>query len=426
MLLLWDETLGRAAMTDSDSYAVKPYPPPVGFRAHLLLGLHRALEAGLHAERRLEPWFRGALNRAFREPVAGLLQYLINRGRPNEGLGLAEERIDPDEPASLASVTEAFGSYMKRAYSPGSFERGGNTKTHGIVRAEIIIRDGLPAQLRHGVFATSRSFPAYIRYSGPGPNLPPDIKDVGFGSMTIKLMDVPGPKLMDDERFTQDFLAVSTPSFVTPNTRENAKLQWWSFRAMPVFYFLNPFDTHLLDFFMQALWNETLHNPLGTRYWSCVPYLLGEGRAMMYSFAPRSKVVTHIPGAPFGQIPPNYLRDNMAATLAQQDVEFDFLVQVQTDPHLMPIENASVRWPEKLSPFIPAATIRIPRQRIDTPAHVALAKVLSLNPWHCLPEHRPLGNQNRARRQMYYELSRLRQERNQTPHIEPTGDELDP
>jgi hypothetical protein len=112
------------------------------------------------------------------------------------------------------------------------------------------------------------------------------------------------------------------------------------------------------------------------------------------------------------------------ATLARQDVEFDLLVQVQTDPHLMPIENAAVRWPEKVSPFVPAATIHIPRQKFDTPAHVALGKRLSLNPWHCLPEHRPLGNQSRARRRMYMELSRLRQSRNQTPHEEPTGNEL--
>ena len=69
-----------------------------------------------------------------------------------------------------------------------------------------------------------------MRFSGPGPDLPEDIKDVGFGSMTIKLMDVPGPKLMDDEKHTQDLLCVSTPSFVTPNTRENAKLQLWSFQ----------------------------------------------------------------------------------------------------------------------------------------------------------------------------------------------------
>jgi hypothetical protein len=412
-------------MSDDNSYEVVPYPPPAGLWDRTLLALHQALEAFLHFERRLEPFFRGAFNAALREPSAALLQYLINRKRPNEGLKLAEERIDPDEPASLASITAAFGGYMKRAYQPGNFQRGGNTKTHGIVRAEFIVRDGLPAHLRHGVFATPRTYPAFVRYSGPGPNLPPDIKDVGFGSMTMKLMDVPGPKLMEDEKFTQDFLCVSTPSFVTPNTRENAKLQNWSFRALPVFYFLNPLDSHFLDFLMQGLWNETLYNPLGTRYWSCVPYLLGEGQAMMYSFVPRSKVITHIPGVPFGTVPPNYLHDNMAATLAQQDVDFDLMVQVQTDPHLMPIENASVRWPEKVSPFIAVGTVHIPRQNIDTPAHVAFAKVLSLNPWHCLPEHRPLGNQNRARREMYWQLSQLRQARNGTPHIEPTGHELD-
>ena len=90
----------------------------------------------------------------------------------------------------------------------------------------------------------------------------------------------------------------------------------------------------------------------------------------------------------------------------------------------MPIENASVRWPEKLSPFVPAATVRIPRQKFDTPAHAELGRRLSINPWHCLPEHRPLGNQSRARLRMYQELSRLRQNMNQTPHLEPTGDEV--
>ena len=48
---------------------------------------------------------------------------------------------------------------------------------------------------------------------------------------------------------------------------------------------------------------------------------------------------------------------------------------------------------------------------------------LSYHPWHCIAEHRPLGNQNRARRRMYWELRRLRQTMNGTPHLEPTGAE---
>lgn len=400
-----------------------PPAPTLGFWQPLLRALHRLLEKGLHFERRLEPFFRPAFNRALRKPLAGLIQYLINRRRADQGLALAEERIAPDEEASMQAIIASFDGYIQRTYRPGTAERGGNTKTHGILRAEVTIRDDLPEHMQRGIFKTPATFPAYVRFSGPGPNWPNDIQDVGFVSMSIKMMGVPGPKLLDDEKHTQDMLGVCTPTFVTPNTRENVKLQKWSFRDLPVFYFLNPFDSHLLDMLMQGLWNETQYNPLGSRYYSCVPYLLGEGQAMMYSFMPKSKVITGIPGVPFGHVPANYLRDNMVATLANDDVEFDIGLQLQTDPHRMPIENASVRWPERLSPFVPAATIRIPRQQFDTRAHVEFSKRLSMNPWHSLPEHRPLGNQNRARLWIYTRLSQLRQEMNMAPHFEPTGDE---
>jgi hypothetical protein len=254
--------------------------------------------------------------------------------------------------------------------------------------------------------------------------VPADIDDVGFTSMAVKLMDVPGAKLMEEEKHTQDLITVCTPTFVTPNTRENTKLQYWSLLEMPIYYFLNPKDPHLLDFLMQGLWNETQYNPLGQRYWSCVPYLLGEDQAMMYSFVPKTEVERKIPGLPFGTPPFNYLRENMIKTLNKKDVEFDLMIQLQTDPHRMPIENAAVRWPERLSPFIPAARVHIPKQQFTSEAQFAFAKRLKMNPWHCLPEHRPLGNQSRARLRMYYELSKFRQQMNQTSHLEPTGNEV--
>jgi hypothetical protein len=112
------------------------------------------------------------------------------------------------------------------------------------------------------------------------------------------------------------------------------------------------------------------------------------------------------------------------ATLAREDVELDIRLQLQTDPHLMPIENNAVLWPERLSPRISAATLRIPRQTFHSQAQMEFAKRLSYNPWHSIPEHRPLGNQSRARRRMYYELSQLRHTMNAVPHYEPTGDEV--
>ncbi len=385
--------------------------------------VHRTLEVGMHIERRLEPFFRPALNRIAREPVAGLVQRLKNRKRPDLGLGLAEEKVFDWEDDSLQAIIDEMREQMKLHFQPGAYERGGNTKTHGLVRATFTVNPGLPEHLRHGVFASERSYPAYIRFAGPGPDVPEDIRDVGFGSMSVKLMDVPGPKLMEDEKFTQDWPAVVTPTFVTPTSLENAKLQYWSTIDEALWYFLNPKDPHLLDFLMQGLWNETQYNPLGQRYYSCVPYLLGEGQAMLYSYKPLTEVRRKIPGVPFGRVPPNYLRDNLARTLRETDVEFDMLVQLQTDPHLMPIEDASVRWPEKLSPWIPVARIHIPQQDADNPAQLAFARKLKINPWHSLPEHRPLGNQSRARKRMYAELSAFRQQMNQVDHVEPTGRE---
>jgi hypothetical protein len=43
--------------------------------------------------------------------------------------------------------------------------------------------------------------------------------------------------------------------------------------------------------------------------------------------------------------------------------------------------------------------------------------------WHSLPEHRPLGNINRARRFAYDQLSKFRLMRNKLPRLEPDGRE---
>ena len=204
--------------------------------------------------------------------------------------------------------------------------------------------------------------------------------------------------------------------------RDNAQLQKESLKNASIFYFVNLHRPHLLDGIMQGLFIKTQSSPFEAPYFSCVPYLLGEGQAMQYSVWPKSRRRTPIPRLPL-RPPDDYLRLAMVQALAEGDVELELRLQLQTDPHLMPIENAGVLWPERLSPRVPVATLRIPRQTFDSPAQLDFAKRLSYNPWHCIAEHRPLGNQSRARRRMYYELSKLRHEMNAVPHYEPNGDE---
>jgi hypothetical protein len=373
-------------------------------------------------ERRFDSFFRPAFDALLRDPIALFTTGLINSKRRSEGLKIAEERPLPDEDAQVDSIIRSFQAQMRKLWKPGLFERGGNTKTHGIVRAEFIVHDGLPPHMRRGVFAQPRTFRAWVRFSGPGPYITPDIDDVGFMSISIKLLGVEGPKLMEEEKFTQDMFGVSTPTFVTPDVRANAKLQLRSLQNASILYFINPFDSHFGDLIMQGLWTKAQTSPFEAPYFSCVPYLMGEGQAMVYSVWPTTNTRTPIPRVPFRPAD-NYLRDAMVAALTAGDVDLDFRIQMQTDPHLMPIENAGVLWPERLSPRVSVATIHIPRQKFDSPAQLDFARRLSYNPWHCIAEHRPLGNQSRARRRMYYELAKLRHDMNAVPHYEPNGDE---
>ena len=377
----------------------------------------------MHLERRFDPFFRPAFDAILRDPLTSLATSLINSRRTNEGLEIAEEKALQDEEEWVDSIIKSFTDQMTLLWKPGRFERGGNTKTHGIVRAEFIVHDDLPPELRRGIFAQPRTYPAWVRFSGPGPYITPDIDDVGFMSIGIKLMRVAGPKLMEEEKFTQDMFAVSTPTFVTPDVRANAQLQIESLKNAQIFYFLNLHQHHVLDLIMQSLWIKTQSSPFEAPYFSCVPYLLGEGQAMQYSVWPKTERRTRIPRLPF-RPPDDYLRDAMVAALNSGDVELDIRLQLQRDSHLMPLENSAVLWPEKLSPRISAATLRIPRQKFDSAAQLDFAKKLSYNPWHCIAEHRPLGNQNRARRRMYWALATLRHNMNATPHYEPTGDEV--
>ena len=370
-------------------------------------------------EHRFDPYFRDDFDWLFQRPIVEVAQLLLRILHRNPENRLCQEIPLAEEATITSGITEAMSQFTRREYDGRIAERAGNTKTYGVVRGEFRVLEDIPQAYKHGVFAQSASYPVWIRFGGPGPLSPPDIADSGILSIGIKLMGVPGEKLLPDEKATQDFMGISCPTFTTPNIVENLKLQKQIYARTPVFYFLNPFDSHVLDMTMQGIYARMNTSPLEVRYWSCVPFLLGNGQAMKYSVRPCSDRKTKIPWNP----PDDWLRQSLAKTLSETGVELDFLIQLQTNPKRMQIEDASLEWPERLSPFVPVAKITIPKQEFRSPAQTVFARQLSINPWHCIAEHRPLGNQNRARLMIYSELSRLRQAMNKEPHVEPTGAE---
>ena len=253
----------------------------------------------------------------------------------------------------------------------------------------------LPDELRRGLFAEPGTYPAWVRFSGPGPYAPPDLEDFGQCSVGIKVMGVPGAKLLDDEQHTQDLILVTPASFVTPNIRENAKMQRWVRAKAPLVYAIKPGDSPPAAPRHAAAVLADARQPAGGAVLQQrpVPARRRPGGAVLAE-ARRSAGASRIPVRPAE----NYLRDAMVRTLAAGDWAMDFMVQVQTDPHRMPLEDATVKWPERLSPYVAVARLRLPRQQFDSDEQLRFADVLRYNPWHSLPEHKPLGNSNRARR----------------------------
>lgn len=90
----------------------------------------------------------------------------------------------------------------------------------------------------------------------------------------------------------------------------------------------------------------------------------------------------------------------------------------------MPIEDPGKRWSEAASPFRKVAPIVIPRQSFDSEQQRAFGENLSFTPWHSLPEHRPLGGVNRARKVVYAFISTFRHQKNDVPRREPTSWEI--
>lgn len=124
--------------------------------------------------------------------------------------------------------------------------------------------------------------------------------------------------------------------------------------------------------------------------------------------------------------PDNFLTTIVSDFFKSQGAEYELKAQLCTDLQKMPVEDGSVQWPEDESPYQPVAKIIIPPQ--DTFSHARRVygdDVLSFNPFHCLPEHRPLGNIMRVRRLVYETSSRFRHEANVQPRKEPASiDEL--
>ena len=100
--------------------------------------------------------------------------------------------------------------------------------------------------------------------------------------------------------------------------------------------------------------------------------------------------------------------------------QWEIRVQLCADLDTMPVEDASVLWPEDRSPYIPVGRITVePQEAWSDGKAAAIDEGLSFSPWHGLAAHQPLGVVMRLRRTAYAASAAFRAARNGHSNEEP-------
>ncbi|WP_286262703.1 catalase family protein [Thalassotalea atypica] len=326
--------------------------------------------------------------------------------------------------ADIISSAVAMVTHSQAATKPSPYRRDVHAKAHGCVQATFSVPELADDRLKHGVFSQSHDYKAWIRFSS-GDTMPqPDSVHDARG-MAIKVMGVDGKKLIKSEENakTQDFVMINNDVFFIPTVEEYAQFMQYQAQGSKFGYFFNDFNWnvftwHFRDLYLGAKTLKKAPNSLlKEQYHSLSAYRLGPDHFMKYS----AKACDNNIVMPVDRGLPNFLRTELEENLAGNKACFDFLVQLQNPNKNMPIEDTTVRWETKDSPFIKVARVTIEPQAFNSEVQNQFCENLSFTPWHATKEIEPVGGINRLRKAVYNEISRFRHGKNGALRKEPTS-----
>src|SRR6187200_1448321 len=129
------------------------------------------------------------------------------------------ETIAPDIDESLAQIidfVEKKGRESPNTEGAGRAVRAAHAKSFGLVKAEVEILPELPAAYAQGIYAKPGRHGALIRFSSASPHLGADAVLGNALGFAIKIFDVDGAKLVEDEpdSTTFDLVLKNTPIFI--------------------------------------------------------------------------------------------------------------------------------------------------------------------------------------------------------------------
>lgn len=339
-----------------------------------------------------------------------------------------EDQLGDETVASMARMARLMFEKNRHAI------RDAHAKSHGILRGELHIAPDLPAHLAQGLFREAKTYPVIIRLSTSPGAIEPD-KQPAVKGFALKIVGVEGRKFLaaEAEALTQDFLLVNDTIIPTGDVKSyhdmQLRIEKLAHGPEIVQTIINEAGV-LADKALEALGTKKEvkmvvqahpnNHILGETYTTLGAVRYGDYVAKI-SIAPLSQNLQALAGKEVEVSEPGAYRDMVVDFFRTQGAEYELRAQLCTDLKAMPVEDASIDWPQDQSPYQVLGKIVLPAQDAFSPARRVYADdVLSFNPFHCLPEHLPLGSINRVRIKAYESSAKYRHLMNATPRVEPT------
>jgi hypothetical protein len=314
------------------------------------------------------------------------------------------EQIADDETARFDGLARVLTEIQERLAGKQPLGRALHYKAHAGLLATFEVGSGLPEWSRVGIFAEPGSYPAYVRFSnGSGSDQPDTEPDVR--GLAVKLVGVPGTKIIHPDAKTQDFLAILSPAvpFATPEEFVGlvSAVSGSKLLVLPRLLGTLGLRTGTVLSALKAGLSQRVDSLTSPVYYSALPIKWGE-YAVKYSFAPVAAPESGPMGTASGY------REDLQQHLTTRALTFEFRVQAFVDEAKTSIEDNQKEWLPVDAPWVVLARLEIQPQASTASQRDGLAafiESLVFDVWHAPEAFRPLGAMQRARNHAYRDSS---------------------
>jgi hypothetical protein len=350
------------------------------------------------------------------------------------------ERRRPDEDDDITNIINVLHSNNEWTFSKYKHGiRDAHAKSHAILGGKLVVDPNIAPELKQGLFAGKEEYDVIARFSSTAGAFRSD-QLRGVRGLGIKVLGVgeEGEKraLPGDRATTQDLLLVTHREFPFADAHS------YYTRGMPLAWLLARVPDKWLARLTQVLERTDavisvvgLSLPMAAQlfilpntpilaetFYSSAPLRYGRYVAKL-ELVPSAPELIDLQGTTIGADAGDDAHTTMVRNyISKYDAEYELRVQLCTDLAAMPIEDATVAWPESMSPHRRVATVTF--QHGQDPYSAARQRygddVLSFNSWRALDAHRPLGSINRLKLRVYEASSRFRHDMNNVAPEEPT------